>query len=82
MKTFLLLIFLAGAAEAQIYFKSVPMCTSWNFASGGYVCSSYPSSQSIPDQFSLNNKIMNLENRIQALELKISHFEQIIEKGQ
>lgn len=73
MKTlFAALIFVAGTTQAQVYFKSVPICTSWNFTSGGYLCSSYPMSEAIPDQYSLNNKIRDLESRIQVLEKKLA----------
>ena len=80
MKMFLLITCLATAAHAQIYFKSVPLCTSWSYANGGYVCSGFPMSQGIPDQFSLNNKIINLESRIQALEAKMLQMQ--LEKDQ
>jgi hypothetical protein len=75
MKIFILVSLLAVSANAQIYFKNVPLCTSWNFSSAGYLCSSYPMQEAIPDQFSLNNKINNLEARIQALEKKLAQYE-------
>lgn len=76
MKTFILVSILSVAAQAQVYFKSVPLCTSWSYSNGGYLCSGYPMSEYIPDQFSLNNKITNLENRIASLEKKIADLEQ------
>ncbi len=66
-----LITFLSFSAQAQIYFKSIPVCTSWNYTNGGYMCSSYPMSDAIPDQYSLNNKIRDLETRIQILEKKL-----------
>lgn len=75
MKTFILVTFLSVAAQSQIYFKSLPLCNSWTYKDGGYMCSGFPMSEYIPDQFSLNNKITNLENRISSLEQKIAQME-------
>lgn len=80
MKTFIvatLLSILSVEAQAQVYFKSVSLCSSWNYSNGGYTCS-FPMSEYIPDQFSLNNKITTLENRIATLEKKISQMETLI----
>lgn len=74
MKTFFAVILLSAAAQAQVYFKSVSLCSSWNYSNGGYTCS-FPMSEYIPDQFSLNNKITTLENRIALLEKKIAQME-------
>jgi len=81
MKTFLLVSLLSVAAQAQVYFKSVSMCSSWNYSSGGDTCS-FPMSEYIPDQYFLNNKITTLENRIATLEKKISQMEAVIAQQQ
>lgn len=78
MKTFILVSFFSVTTLAQVYFKSVPLCTSWRSTTTGYVCSGYPMSEYIPDQFSLNNKISTLENRITALELKLAQIESLL----
>jgi hypothetical protein len=65
---FILITFLAATSQAQISFRSYPMCSSWSYSNGAYACTSYPMSEYIPDQYSLNNKIQNLEARIRALE--------------
>jgi len=80
MKTFIFVTLLSVAAQSQVYFKSVPLCTSWSYKDGGYMCSGFPMSEYIPDQFSLNNKITTLEDRIIALEKKISQMETLLQQ--
>ena len=71
-------------AESNIepqYIRSYRMgaCDFWSYSNEakGYVCSSYPSSVSVPDSYSveeenrqLQSKIDELERRIEALEKK------------
>lgn len=73
---FAFLILATTAAQAQVLSRSFPLCSSWNYSNGYYVCSGFPMSQSIPDAYSLNEKVRTLEARIQALEQKLILLEQ------
>lgn len=73
MKTlFAAVIFVALNSQADIFFKSVPICSSWKFTSDGYICASYPMTEYFPEELSLNSKIRELESRIQVLEKKLA----------
>ncbi|MFZ3230554.1 MAG: hypothetical protein WA160_10155 [Pseudobdellovibrio sp.] len=73
MKIILALSFLSSMALAQVSTKSVYTCSYWSYntAVSGYVCGSYPTSDQVVDAYSLNQKISNLESRIQKLEAKL-----------
>lgn len=74
MKSILVLAVVAFASlsQAQVSSGNITACNSWSYSSaaGGYVCMGYPMSMQVPDVYSLNSKIANLEARIRQLEAK------------